>query len=115
MLGCDNREIFLAARDTYDDDTDVAVRLVKNGNEEESEGKIAALFGESFFHSGGQIVDDGLEDEDVYVDLGDDRLDISIIRQVMTTKDLSSNSFTTFQQYNVLWLPQPFKKYFSLF
>lgn len=74
-LGCDNREMLMAARDKYGDDIDVADRLATDGNQEENEGTIAALFGESVFHSSGQIEEDGLEDEDVYVDLGDDRIE----------------------------------------
>lgn len=73
-LGCDNREMLMAARDKYGDEIDVNQRLEDDGNKEETEGKIAALFGESLFHSSGIIEDDGLEKDDMYVDLGDDQL-----------------------------------------
>lgn len=72
-LGCDNKEMLMAARDNYGDNIDVADRLAGVGNEEESEGRIAAFFGKCIFHNGGHAEDDDLEDGDVYVDLGDDR------------------------------------------
>lgn len=75
-LGCDNREMLLAARERYGDNIDVANRLQQDGNEEESEGKMAALFVDSVFHNGGQIEDDGLDDEDMYIDLGDDSIEV---------------------------------------
>lgn len=36
---------------------------------------IAALYGELKFHSGGQFEDDGLNDSEVYVYLGDDPME----------------------------------------
>lgn len=65
--------MLMAARDKCDNDINVADRLATDGNQEENEGTIAALFGESVFNSSGQIEEDEFEDEDVYVDLGDDR------------------------------------------
>lgn len=43
-----------------------------NGNEEESCGNIAALFGEFVSHNGRMIESDGLEKDDIYVDFGDE-------------------------------------------
>lgn len=51
-VGCDTREVLKTARDKYADDIDVVDHLVKDGNEEESEGKLAELFDESVFHNG---------------------------------------------------------------
>lgn len=72
-IGCDNREMLMAARDKYGEEIDVAQRLDDDGNkEEESERNIAALFGESVFHSGGNVEEDGLVNEEICVDFGDD-------------------------------------------
>lgn len=71
-LGCDNREMLLAARDRFGDEIDVTKRFEEDGNEEEHDSTTAALNGESVFHCGGQFDDDGLNEDDVYVDLGDD-------------------------------------------
>lgn len=71
-LGSDNSEMLMAARDNYEEDVDVTVRLTKDGNEYNCSGNIAALFAESIFHTGGNVDNDGLEYEDVYVDLDDD-------------------------------------------
>lgn len=70
----DNCEMLLATRDRYGDDIDVADRLAKDGREEESEGRIAAFFGESVFLNDGQIESDGLDEKDIYVALGDDSI-----------------------------------------
>lgn len=65
--------MLMAARDRYEDDTDVANRLNQEGKEEVQR-KIDALFGELVFQNGGRIEDEGLDDEDIYVDLGDDSI-----------------------------------------
>lgn len=65
----------MATRNTSGDDIDIAERLVKDADEEDSEGRISALFGEYVFHNNGQIEDDGLEDGDVKVDLRDDQIE----------------------------------------
>lgn len=54
-LGCDKCEMLLAAGDKLGDDFDVKKRLIEDSNEEENDGTIAALYGESVFHSGGQM------------------------------------------------------------
>lgn len=65
--------MLIAAWDKYGDAIDVTKRLKDDGNEKETEDRIAALFGESLFHSSGPIEHDGVENDDTYVDLGDDR------------------------------------------
>lgn len=64
--------MLISARDKYGEDIDVARRLMNNRNEEERPGKFPALFGESVFHNGGGVLDDGLVTEDNCVDFGDD-------------------------------------------
>lgn len=71
-LGCDNGKMLMAARDKYGEDIDVSHRLPHDGNEEESSGNIAALFGESVFHNSGNVEEDGIITEEVCVDFGDD-------------------------------------------
>lgn len=61
----------IAARDKYGEDIAVTRGMGEDGNEGETEGKIAALYRESSFHRGGQIEDDSRKKEDTYVDLGD--------------------------------------------
>lgn len=48
------------------------LKLREDGNEKENENTIAALNGESVFHRIGQIQDNGLNEGDLYVDLGDE-------------------------------------------
>lgn len=50
-LGCDSREMLMAARVKDGGDIDVTERLSQDGNKDMS-GKIAALFGELVFHNG---------------------------------------------------------------
>lgn len=61
-----------AARDKYGEEIDGAQRLTDDGNQEEISGNMAALFGESVFHSGGNVGEDGLETEELCVDFGYD-------------------------------------------
>lgn len=61
----------MAAKHKFGDEIGVMKRLVEDGNEK-CKNTIAALYGEAVFHNGEQIEDDGLEENDVYVDLGDD-------------------------------------------
>lgn len=42
-------------------------KLTKNRSKEENKGMIAALYGNSLFHKGGQFENDALPNEDVYV------------------------------------------------
>lgn len=48
----------------------MAKRLSKDNKEEEKSVKIAALFGESVFHSSGCTDDEGLRKECIYVEFG---------------------------------------------
>lgn len=73
-LGFNNNEILMASREKYKYGIDVTERLVRHGTKEESERKIAALFGESFFHNDRNMEDEGLYMEDVYVDQGDNSM-----------------------------------------
>lgn len=72
-LGCDNREMLMAARDKYGVVIDVTVRLSQDENEEHRSAKIAALFGESVFRNGGMLEDDRLQYENFYVALATTR------------------------------------------
>lgn len=67
--------MLLAARDKLGYDIDVKERMIGGRNEKENDSTIAALYGELVFHGGGQIEDDGLYVEDVYVYSGDDFLE----------------------------------------
>lgn len=62
----------MAARDKYGKEIDVAQRLTEDGNEKESSRNIAALFGDSVFHSGGIVKEDGLESEEPCADFESD-------------------------------------------
>lgn len=68
-LGCDNRTMLEAAISKYDGDVDVAKRLTQE--EMEREGSIAALYGESLYHSGADE-EDGLENIEEQAEFGDD-------------------------------------------
>lgn len=64
--------MLILARNKYGDDIDVTGLVKEDFNEEETESKIAALYGESLFHRSGQIEDDGITKDTTYIDLGDD-------------------------------------------
>lgn len=66
--------MLIAARGKYGGGIHVTEQLSKNGNDYKTDGNIAALFRESWFNSGGNVEDDGLQD-DLYVDFGDDSLE----------------------------------------
>lgn len=61
-----------------------------DANLENGDGSIAALFGESFFHSRGQADPNGLKDDDVHVESGDDTLRILIKELEETSKIIRS-------------------------
>lgn len=69
-LACDNLEMLMAAREKYGREIDVKEWLSDAGNDDKSSRKIAALFGESVFHIGEMVEDDGFQDDDIYVDFG---------------------------------------------
>lgn len=71
-LGCENQKMLLAARDKHGEKIDVVRGLADAGDDEERTGKIAALFGESVFHSEGNIEKDGIIFEETCVDSGND-------------------------------------------
>lgn len=74
MLGCDNREMLTAVRDKYGEDIDMASRLPADSNEETGKryGNIAALFGESVFHSNGGMEDGRIINGKTCVDFKED-------------------------------------------
>lgn len=62
----------MAARDKYSKSIDAAQRLAEDDHKDENTGNIAAPFGESVFHSGGDVKEDGLITVGTCVDFGDD-------------------------------------------
>lgn len=69
-FGCDNRDMLLNAHNKMGYAIDISEKLNQDENEEEHEGVVASLYGESVIHSGVHAEDNGLRNEDVYVDLG---------------------------------------------
>lgn len=67
-LGCDNRAMLQAASNLHDGDIDVRERLEKD--REEEEGSIAALYGDSLYHTG-LNEEDGLEKIEDQAEFGD--------------------------------------------
>lgn len=63
--------MLMATWDKYDEEIDVAQRLTDDGNQKESSGKIAALFGQSVFHSSGNVEEDRLKTDELCVHFGD--------------------------------------------
>lgn len=61
--------MLIATRNKLADDILVKQRLQEDGTEAKKEDMIAAQYGELAFHSGGQVADNGLQREDVYVHL----------------------------------------------
>lgn len=70
-LRSNNLEVLIASRDQYGGDSYIKKLLEKERYEKKTEGKIAALPGESPFSSSSQIKDDSLQKEDMYVNLAD--------------------------------------------
>lgn len=71
-LGYDNQTMLLVARAKFGDNIDVIERLFEDGNDEKKEPTIPALHEDALFYQGGLINNDGLDKEDVYVELGDE-------------------------------------------
>lgn len=93
-FGCDNRAMSMAARDRYDDDIDAEDQLKRDGNQEESERTLAALFGKSVFHNHGQVEDDRIGRDDVNVDLVDDRKESIEEELVKRVKETAENGLS---------------------
>lgn len=70
-LGCDKLILLLAARVNFVDNFNVIEQMVENGNEEEKDLQIAALYADALFHQRGLIDNDTLDREDVHVYLDD--------------------------------------------
>lgn len=64
--------MLLETRDKLDSKIGVENVFKHDSNEESKETMNAALYGEPMFHNGRQFKEDGLNDGEVYVDLGDD-------------------------------------------
>lgn len=62
--------ILQAAHDRHNGEIKVEAILSKDGNREEDDAHIAAIYGESIFHDGGQLEIDWLKNEYKYLDLG---------------------------------------------
>lgn len=71
-LPCDSKEMLMAARDKCGGDIEVKGRLKRDRNKMNLSGKVAVLFKESLFYSGVMIEDNGLQDDNLYADLGED-------------------------------------------
>lgn len=71
-IGCNNQSMLAAARDQYGEEINVKKRLCEDGNAKMIDSRNAALFGEFLFHSGGQVENDRLKTEHIYVESGDD-------------------------------------------
>lgn len=70
--------MFIAARNKNCVEIDITRQLEVDGSEEETDGKIVALHGESLFHRDDQIENDGLIKDGTYADLGDEELDMRV-------------------------------------
>lgn len=70
QLGCDNKTILEAAKDQHDGTIDAA-EMPQEGTRN-TDDRIQALLAEAIFHSAGGIEEDGLGDDDIYIDMGDD-------------------------------------------
>lgn len=68
-IGCDNKTLLAATADKFGGIID-APEVVSN-NEDENKGTIAPLLDEGIFHSAGGSEADGLDEEDIYIDLGE--------------------------------------------
>lgn len=72
----DKLTMLLAARYKWSDNIDVTEWLIENGNEFEKDYNIEVLHGSASFHQGGLNDNNGLDKENIYVDLGDDPLEM---------------------------------------
>lgn len=72
---CDNRDMFLAARNTMGDDIDVSGKPNQDEDEEEHESVVEALKKESVFHGEAHAEDDGLINDYLSVDFGYDYIE----------------------------------------
>lgn len=67
-------EVLSAAHNKTGDDIDVSEKLNQDGKEKEHESVVTALCGGSVFYSVVQAEDDGLRNEDICFDLGNDSI-----------------------------------------
>lgn len=71
-LGCDNKKMLATLCDLYQGKISVKREIEEDGNLDEEDTQIAALFDDSIFPKDGQIEDEGLEDRDLFVELAND-------------------------------------------
>lgn len=74
-IGCSNRTMIQAACDKHDGEINVADIMDETTPEvgtDDAEMSIAALLSGDIFHSAGGVEDDGMDDEDIYIDMGED-------------------------------------------
>lgn len=76
------------------DEIHVAKQVVEDNNKRESDRKTAVLFGELVFHNGSEIEDDGLQDDRLYVDLGDDPLEVLEIEPQKRIEEAHQNGLS---------------------
>lgn len=74
-VGCDSREMFLAARIKLISNKDVENFLKRDGKEEREKEMFTTSYGDPVFHSEGQFENDGLTNSKACVDLGDDSME----------------------------------------
>lgn len=89
-LGCNNRTLLAAACDRNNGVVNIPEALRKQQCDASEHGRISALLAEGVFHSAGGDENDGLSDEDVYIDLGDDseqELDDALNLRINEAKD----------------------------
>lgn len=81
-IGFDNQQILEAACDNHDGIIDAA----ELNQESKPSERVASLLTEAIFHSAGGYENDGLEEDDVYIDLGEDP-DEDIVAEIQKRVD----------------------------
>lgn len=71
-IGCNNRVLLSAACDQNDGVINAPDQLKKYAAEVPTKGSIAAIMSSGVYHSAGGDENDGLQEDDVYIDLGED-------------------------------------------
>jgi len=70
-IGCDNKSLLAAAVDKYGGVIE-ASEVVANDENNPEAGSISVLLDDGVYHSAGGFEADGLEEDDIYIDLGED-------------------------------------------
>lgn len=72
-IGCNNKKMINIICDKHDGEIDMAEMMSNRTiDEQNNNGSIATLLLENIYHSAGGSEQDGLEEEDIYIDLGED-------------------------------------------